>query len=68
MKYNFDSISLFEADNINKSICLCLTMPMRIVAKLDFRFVSGVRLKLTDKAATALIRGVEYLYFRVMPD
>ena len=68
MKYNFDSISLLEAGNINKSICLWLTMSMGIVAKLDFQFVSGVRLKLTNKAATALIGGVQYLYFRVMPD
>ena len=46
---------------------------MRIATKLDFQFVSGVRLKLTDRAvARSLIGGggggVEYSYFRVMPE
>ena len=34
----FDGISLLEAGNTNKSICLCLIMQVWVVTKLDFQF------------------------------
>ena len=35
-KITFDGISLLEAGNTNKSICLCLIIQVWVVTKLDF--------------------------------